>query len=111
MAEDNAADTRFNRLMALTHEAFTDRHYPTAYYTLVATSRGGPSAGKRISRLCAPGVSRPYTGNTLRGWRGGRSAIVFALPVLRTCFGSWILAPHHPRFPRRRRPGLAQALG
>jgi hypothetical protein len=36
MAEEHAADTRFDRLLALTQDAFTDRHYPTAYYTLVA---------------------------------------------------------------------------
>ena len=36
MAEQSEADTRFDRLIALTQEAFVSRHYPTAYYTLVA---------------------------------------------------------------------------
>jgi hypothetical protein len=36
MAEENAADTRFNRLLALTEGAFAARHYPTGYYILVA---------------------------------------------------------------------------
>ena len=36
MAEQSAADTCFDRLIALTHEAFAARRYPTAYYLLVA---------------------------------------------------------------------------
>jgi hypothetical protein len=36
MPEQSEADTRFDRLIALNHDAFAARRYPTAYYTLVA---------------------------------------------------------------------------
>jgi hypothetical protein len=36
MVEHTAAETLFDRLIILTHEAFATRHYPTAYYTMVA---------------------------------------------------------------------------
>ena len=36
MAEQGAADTLFDRLLALNREAFAARRYPTAYYALVA---------------------------------------------------------------------------
>ena len=36
MAEQREADPLFDQLIALTHAALAARHYPTAYYTLVA---------------------------------------------------------------------------
>ena len=36
MAEQSAADTLFDRLLALNRDAFAARRYPTAYYALVA---------------------------------------------------------------------------
>ena len=59
MAEEHAADTRFDRRLALTQDAFTDRHYPTASYTLVAamceaeaTQEGVPGVSGRKLTVC-----------------------------------------------------------
>ena len=65
-------------------------------------NRASPLPARGISELCARGARRPSALNAPQGRHGCRSAIVFAFPVLRTCFRSWTLSTPSLLCPRRR---------